>query len=176
VAACALPDAPDASAVDGAWEARNAERALKVDRPVFVARPDDSKNFWSFTVVARFKNPTADTVYLATLPIGTAPRACETPAHRLETVDSEHTSEHTDGLAYLGIEQSRPRCAPIAVPPGASRVDTLRFEGPQTWDGITGEIDGSLEGTMRLRAGGGLPWASEPFEVRTSEPASGRVR
>jgi hypothetical protein len=40
--------------------------------------------------------------------------------------------------------------SPIVIPPHTTRVDTLRMEGPNTFDGKTHAPTGKLEGEFRL--------------------------
>ena len=148
---------------------------LRTDRRAYVAHPireGGRLQQYGFTVVARFTNPTADTVFLAReFPRGPHPVYSVDPVRRRDLW----------GSAYNFARPSVGYDHEIAVPPGATRVDTLRLGGPNGFDGRTGEGFGQLEGLVRLSyelyacrrfAACPRPYASatsDAFEVRVGD-------
>ncbi len=117
---------------------------LRLDRALYYARrgvrPGER---FGFRVVVTFRNPTADTLYLANGYPNDPPIAV------VELVGADSAL----GSAYNEIPVSVGHSGQLAVAPHAVRVDTFRLEGPNSWDSRTGEIDGAFSGLMRLRYG-----------------------
>lgn len=96
---------------------------------------------YAFIVVARFRNETGHTLSLS---------RCEpdspTPLYGIEALGAEDgvPAGYSPFWACVGHD------APLRVEPGETRVDTLRIEGPNSWNGLTGEPRGVLEGLFRL--------------------------
>ena len=96
---------------------------------------------YGFDLVARFTNPTGETVYL-----GRAYPDQPRPDYGVVLVGGDDDW----GSAYSGVVAGVGHDRQIAVAPGETRVDTLRLRGPNAWDGRTGERFGRLEGDVRL--------------------------
>ena len=95
---------------------------------------------YAFTIIARYENPTADTLYLPRC----LPRQ-RTPEYGVEVVD-----DTTEDSGYDPVWACVGHDSPIVVAPHAARVDTLRIEGPNAFDGKTNAPMGRLEGEFRL--------------------------
>ncbi|WP_412062899.1 hypothetical protein [Rubrivirga sp. IMCC45206] len=123
---------------------REVGAAIQTDALVYTARYEGGEGTYrqyGFDVVARFANPTADTVYL-----GRAYPDQPRPDYGVLLVNDEDDWGSAYGGAIFGVGHDRQ----IAVAPGEVRVDTLRLRGPNAWDGMTDEPFGRLEGEMRL--------------------------
>ncbi len=95
---------------------------------------------YRFQVVARYRNPTADTLYLSRcLPTDT------TPEYGIETL-----TDSTQDAAYDPIWACVGHDFPVVVAPNATRVDTLQVEGPNSFDGKTNAPLGIFEGEFRV--------------------------
>ncbi len=98
---------------------------------------------YSFTVVARYENRTAGPLYLS---------RCRpedrTPMYSIPLIDD--SANATEGSAYDGAWGCVGHESPIVIAPRATRVDTLRIEGPNIFDGHTMAPQGKLEGDFRL--------------------------
>lgn len=144
-----------------------ANEAVRTDRDRYVAArvPGSSAPFdqYEFTLVATFTNPTAATLYL-----GRCYPDSPGPMYGIELVQPENP----DGAAYDAAWACVGHQRQFAIPPGRSRVDTLRVRGPGSWDGATHDHLGVLEGLFRIlyvvrtEPGDGAPAA--PREVRAS--------
>ena len=113
-----------------------APPSIETDARTYTARHDGGEGphaRYSFDLVARFTNPLPDTVYLGR-----------------ERPDSPHPIYGLGRSAYNGAVLGSAHSRQFAVAPGATRTDTLHVTGPMTWDGVTGEPDGPLDGPMRL--------------------------
>jgi hypothetical protein len=95
---------------------------------------------FSFKLVARFHNPTADTLY-----INRCSPTAPTPEYGVETV-----TDSTEDAAYDPIWACVGHDSPVVVAPHATRIDTLRIEGPNSFDGKTNVPLGVFEGEFRL--------------------------
>ncbi len=158
----------------GQWVHRiHLSRPLQTDRAEYVATPVEGggqAGRYAFTLIARYENQTGSVLYF---------RHCNprdpSPFYGVESLDSTQGSAYDEVWACVGHDY------PIKLARGATRVDTLRIEGPNQWDGKTYAPLGILEGEFRLvyevgtceRLGGGalclLPLAdrrSNPFRVR----------
>lgn len=96
---------------------------------------------YGFELVTRFYNAHEDTVFL-----GRCYPDSPIPIYGVEAVDSSDRwgAAYSPTWACVGHEN------PIAVAPGATRVDTLQLVGPTAFDGRTGEPFGVLTGEFRL--------------------------
>lgn len=139
---------------------------LETDRATYQASPmagSSSYRWYGFTLVARYTNQTARTVYLARCyPDSKA------PIYSLRGVG--FASAYDGAWACVGHDN------PIRVEAGRSRTDTLRIQGPTAWsDGRPiGELQGVFElvyyGTWSCPGGCGQDapdgtTASRPFAV-----------
>jgi len=95
---------------------------------------------YTFKLVARYHNPTADTLYInRCLP------SDPTPEYGVEAVaDSAEDAAYDPMWACVGHD------FPVVVAPHATRIDTLQIEGPNSWDGKTNAPFGVFEGEFRL--------------------------
>ena len=93
-----------------------------------------------FRVIARFRNPTTDTLYLARC----YPDS-KHPVYGVVAVDSGGP-ESAYGPFWACVGHDRQ----FAVAPGVYRIDTLLISGPNAWDGRTKVARGVLEGRFRL--------------------------
>ena len=125
---------------------------------------------YRFTVVSRFENRSANPRYFARCFPNTP-----TPIFSVMAADISTESAYAQISACVGHDQQ------FEVPPGATRVDTIQVEGPNTFNGITNEPYGVKEGIFRLffdvrvARGDGAPAApdaervSNTFVVRTAQ-------
>jgi hypothetical protein len=123
---------------------REVGAPIQTDALVYTAeyeRGEGTYRQYGFDLVARFTNPTDETVYL-----GRAYPDQPRPDYGVLLVneDDEWGSAYSGVIAGVGHDRQ------IAVAPGETRVDTLHLRGPNAWDGRTGERFGRLEGEMRL--------------------------
>jgi hypothetical protein len=129
---CELADpAPDAA-------------SLITDRTVYVARYISGEapyQRYGFRVVARFENRTGQTLHLLRCHPD-SPR----PIYQVELLDD------SDGgaSAYNGMWACAGHGHPIVVRSGEVRVDTLDLQGPNLFDGRSGELYGTLAGRMQI--------------------------
>lgn len=115
----------------------------QVDRTEYTAsyvRGEGQGSTYGFTIIARYENTTADTLYLPRC----LPRD-RTPEYGVEVVD-----DTTEDSGYDAVWACVGHDFPIVVAPHATRVDTLRIEGPNVFDGKTNAPMGRLEGEFRL--------------------------
>lgn len=98
---------------------------------------------YGFRVVSRYTNRTAQTLYLQ--------RCYPNSAHPIYGVQSMGPTG-SGAAAYSQVWACVGHANHIAVTPGATRVDTLRVTGPNSWNGRPPhEPYGDLEGRFRLR-------------------------
>ena len=122
--------------------------ALRTQTTGYLARyegGDGGNAQYGFTVVARFTNATARTVYLENC-FG---RPGEGPIFGLELLDrttDRFGPAYAPVWACVGVDLAHM----IAIRPGATRVDTLHLTGPNAVDGVTQQPLGVFEGRMRL--------------------------
>lgn len=130
---------------------------------------------YHFTLISRFENRSRESVFLATC----NPDSKE-PLFTVVGVDSATAFDSATEPAYATVWGCVGHDRQIEVGPGLVRIDTLEIQGPNSFNGHTGEPHGKTEGTFRLyfeaRRGRGerAPWipyadrVSNPFRVRTS--------
>ncbi len=94
---------------------------------------------YGFAVIARYENRTTDTLYVSRC-YPTDP----TPVYGVETVNDTADAAYDAVWACVGHD------SPIVIAPHAARVDTLRLEGPNEFDGKTNAPMGKLDGEFRL--------------------------
>jgi hypothetical protein len=145
---------------------------LGVDRPQYEAtciQGQGADCTYGFTVIASYMNTTPDTLFITTcLPNDPAPE------YGVEAVD-----DTAEDAAYDPVWPCVGHDHPIVVAPRATRVDTLRLDGPNVRDGKTFAPMGRFEGRFRLIYKVGRCWygrvkcntlpeqeRSEPFAVR----------
>jgi len=144
--------------------------AFTTDATGYVAVRIPGQERYRFTVISRFQNRGAATLYLGRCfpnspqPLFGANLATPTP----------------EGSAYSGIFGCVGHDKQFAIQPGGVRFDTLQVEGPNAFDGRTHEPFGVTNGDfrlyfdVRLAPGDGAPSApdslhlSNTFRVRTS--------
>ncbi len=107
---------------------------------------------YGFTLIARYENRTADSLYLDRC----GPRD-RTPMYGVEAIN-----DTTEGAAYDHVWACTGHDFPIVVAPHAVRVDTLRIEGPNSYDGKTNAPLGKFEGQFRLIYTVGPCWLGRP--------------
>ena len=98
---------------------------------------------YGFDVVATFDNQSDRTVYL---------NRCypdsRNPTYGVRRADGK--GEWENRPAYNPVWACVGTKNPIAISAGETRVDTLHLEGPNGWDGVTGEPHGVMEGRFHL--------------------------
>jgi hypothetical protein len=104
-----------------------------------IERPGNTCSY-GFTLVARYENRTADTLY-----VSRCYPSDPTPVYGVETI--EDTAEDA---AYDPVWACVGHDFPIVIAPHAARVDTLRIEGPNSYDGKTNAPMGRFDGEFRL--------------------------
>jgi hypothetical protein len=143
--------------------------ALQTDRTRYVATrvPGTSGIYvqYGFTAIVTFANRGGETVYLNNCYANST-----SPTYGVELVSSDERSGLDPAWACVGHDRQ------LAVPPGASRVDTLFISGPNGWQaGVpTGVLEGVFQLRYRVRTGPGESAPSAPdslsysnrFEVR----------
>jgi hypothetical protein len=123
-------------------------QALTTDSVEYVARSAraSSPASYSFRIIARFENRTDKSVFL-----GRCYPNSPGPVYGLESLDAPHTDTNPQsGAAYSPMWACVGHDRQIEVLPTATRTDTLRISGPNTWDGRTQQPFGVLEGRFRL--------------------------
>lgn len=153
--------------------------ALSTDESAYVARcTDDSFRDCTFTLEATYHNRTGAPVYL---------HRCypdsEYPIFGVPTLDEAVESAYDPAWACVGHDEH------IRVDPGETHVAELEIRGPNSFDGVTDEPFGVVEGAFQLlydaRPCGGesncdsLPEVlrlSAPFKVTVSGSGAGAAR
>ena len=118
--------------------------SLRVDQTAYhatcISVPKGEACRYRFTLVARYENRAAVTLYLYRCRPGD-----RTPKYAIAAIpDSTEDSGYDRFWPCVG------GVPPIVVVSRATRVDTLLVEGPNISDGKTGEPLGRLEGEFRL--------------------------
>lgn len=145
---------------------------LLTDHGSYVARriSPDSPARYQFTIVARFENRSAITLYL-----GRCYPDSPQPMFGVGFAASVEQSAYDPVWGCVGHDKQ------FEMIPGSVRVDTFQISGPNEFDGYTNTPIGVLEGTYRLRfdvrlaKGDGAPEApdslrlSNTFDVRISQ-------
>lgn len=135
----------------GASGSAQAPPPLQVDRADYVARCIEGKGnacSYRFTLIARYENRTADTLYISRC----GPRD-RTPEYGVEAIN-----DTTEDAAYSPAWGCYGHDSPIVVAPHVARVDTLQIQGPNAFDGKTNEPMGKFEGEFRLLYRVGACW------------------
>ena len=117
--------------------------SLRLDRSEYSAsciKGTGNTCSYAFTVVATYENSTRDTLYLSR-----CYPSDPTPMYGVETID-----DTAGDAAYDPVWACVGHDFPIVIAPHAARVDTLRIEGPNSWDGKTNAPMGKFEGEFRL--------------------------
>jgi hypothetical protein len=100
---------------------------------------------YELTIVTRYRNPTADTIFLVTC-FPDAPH----PVYGFYIAGTNSGGGITYNQAWGCVEHDRH----IAVAPGATRTDTMRFRGPNALDGATHQpLDPTVTGNFQIRYG-----------------------
>jgi hypothetical protein len=139
-------------------ETPGSQPALTTDRTSYLATNaggEGAYRMYVVTVVARFINPLDHPVYLERC-FPNTPH----PTYAVLPAAGEAESGYNPVWACVGHDRQ------IVVLAGATRVDTLVLNGPNSWDGHTNEPFGSLEGLFALSYGGAR---SNAFQVRLGE-------
>src|SRR5512143_1276091 len=116
---------------------------LQVDHDGYRAACIEGKGVdcrFGFTLIATYENRTSDTDYVSRC----GPRD-KTPKYSIEPFP-----DTTQRTAYARMWACVAHDFPIVTPPHTVRVDTLRIEGPNAWDGRTYAPLGILQGQFRL--------------------------
>lgn len=116
--------------------------ALTTDASAYVARPNGQANgttIYGLTVVTTFRNPAAAAVNFDRC----NPLASGT-IYSVVLVSPPGASGYNPRWACVG------GVSPIVVPSGGTWVDTVHLAGPTSFDGITHEPDGRVDGVFRL--------------------------
>jgi len=118
-----------------------ASMPLQVDRSEYhAARFRTDPSTYSFTIIARYENRTGSPLYLS---------RC-TPSAQGPTYAIPEIHDPTSDSGYDEVWACVTHGSPIVISPGATRVDTLRIEGPNILDGRNYAPKGRLEGDFRL--------------------------
>ena len=120
-----------------------ASPSLQVDQTEYRAACVPGKGgacTYIFKLVARYHNPTADTLY-----ISRCMPSDPTPEYGIVPV-----ADSTEDAAYDPIWACVGHDRPVVVAPHATRLDTLQIEGPNSWDGKTNAPLGVFEGEFKL--------------------------
>jgi hypothetical protein len=127
-----------------------------------------------FLVVSRFENHSEDTMFLERC----YPNSAQ-PLFSVVDVDSAAKVAPDDRPAYSQMWACVGHDKQIEVAPGTVRIDTLRVDGPNTFNGHTGVGYGKLEGIFRLcfvaRRGRGERAPYVPYSERVSNPFTVRT-
>jgi hypothetical protein len=140
----------------GAELSTGATEIIQTDRASYVAvdvSAGRGPSTYAFTIVARYTNRTGAPVRL-----GRCSPDSPVPVHDVALVGARAG----EGSAFSPV-WGCPHGPAFVVQPGATRIDTLRIQGPTVVDGKTGRPSGRLEGRMRLVYDVGR---SNVFEVR----------
>ena len=127
-------------------EERDTSSPVLTDKTLYIARPEFADCAepgcpYAFTVEASYTNHSDRPLYLARC-YPDSP----TPIYgvRLVALGGEDEAAYNPIWACVGHDEA------IEVLPGEARTDTLRLEGPNAFDGDTGESYGALEGEFQL--------------------------
>jgi hypothetical protein len=177
-AACWIPTlALDAGSSSAAGTVRR-RAALTTDSTAYTAHSTNRHNnalVYSFRVIARFENRTDKPLYLGRC----SPKSAQ-PTYAVIAV--RRLIGRAGYPAYSSIWACGGHDSPIAVAPGAVRIDTLQLRGPNSFDASTNRSDDAVEGRFRLRyfvefcravIGCDRPITkqlSNPFRVRIAPP------
>ena len=116
---------------------------LRVDQTKYRASCTEGEGegcTYRFTLIARYENPTADTLYLD---------RC-TPEDRTPMYGIMVASDSTEDAAYNPVWGCVGHDYPVVIAPHTTRVDTLKIDGPNVFDGKTNAPMGKLEGEFKL--------------------------
>lgn len=116
---------------------------LGTDRSEYVATHQGGEGAYrryGFTLVARFENRSGAPVYL---------NRCS-PDSRTAVWGVELADGRSGDSGYDGVWACVGNVEPIVVRPGEARADTLLVLGPNSWNGLTLEPRGVMEGRFRL--------------------------
>ena len=119
--------------------------ALRVDDTAYVAtyqRGEGAYSEYGFTLIARFENQTGTSVYLET-----CGGAGWQPMYGVALIEPEDR----EGAGYNAVWACVGHNRPIEVRTGQVRIDTLRLDGPNSWQ--FGVPRGVMEGTFQLSYG-----------------------
>jgi len=159
----------DPTAFEGPAPARRGE-PVQTDKLEYEGRRiGPPASGFEFTIVADYRNPTSDTLFIENCgPGSTRPIYQIIPSSGIESVESAFDP----AWACVGHDEQ------LALAPGAVRVDTFMISGPTGFSAITLEPHGFFEGWWRLtyfvgtERGDGSPLAeqsvglSNVFEIR----------
>ena len=120
---------------------------ITTDATDYVARPLGGfgrRQRYHFFVISRFENRGSQSVYL-----GRCLPDSDEPLFTLVIADSTATDPRS-GSAYSTVWGCVGHDRQFEIRSGAVRIDTLEVQGPNSFDGRTGEPFGRLEGKLRL--------------------------
>lgn len=129
---------------------------------------------YHFRLVSRFENRSKQPIYLHR-----CFRNSEQPLFSVVNVDSASVGDWKNEPAYAQPWACVGHDRQFEILPGEVRIDTLEVEGPNSFNGRTGEPHGRVEGTFRLyfEAHTGRDERSQwiPYRNRVSNPFTVRV-
>ncbi len=116
---------------------------LRTDQTVYVAQEERGgfRPIYGFDLVAQLENKTGRTVYLARC----YPNSLH-PTYGVELLGQEDDGGAAYNAAWACVGHENP----IAVAPGATRIDTFHIAGPNAWPSGSSQHFGVLEGRFRL--------------------------
>lgn len=129
---------------------------------------------YHFTLVSRFENRSQKAIYL-----GRCFPDSKQPLFSVVNADSASSGDFKNEPAYGQVWACVGHDRQFEILPGQVRVDTLDVEGPNGFNGITGEPHGHVEGTFRLyfeaRTKRDERSSSIPYRNRVSNPFTVRI-
>ena len=123
------------------------DHTLTTDATAYVARPMEGlgrRQRYHFVLISRFENRGSKSLYL-----GRCLPDSDEPLFTVVNGDSTATDRRS-GSAYSTVWGCVGHDRQFEIRPGAVRIDTLEVQGPNSFDGRTGEAFGRLEGKLRL--------------------------
>jgi hypothetical protein len=114
--------------------------SIRTDQSTYVAEHLGGKYPYArygFTLVIAATNTGTTTVFLSRCSDSSPPMLT------VASAEPDVRSGYGHGWACVGAD-------PLPFPPGSSRLDTVFVAGPNSWDGITKEPKGVLEGAFRV--------------------------
>lgn len=131
--------------------------ALELDRDTYVAGALDAQGRYAFTVIVHYVNRTDGPIYFARCAVDSL-----TPSHSVPTAGGVSRSGYDAASACSAFPA-------LELRPGDARTDSLLLQGPNAYDGLTGQPLGVLEGdflleyqTRRCAADTPVCWSAGP--------------
>jgi len=125
------------------FEPSTDDLPLRTDQTVYIAQEQQGgfRPIYGFDLVAQLENKTGRTVYLARC----YPNSLH-PTYGVELLGQEDDGGAAYNAAWACVGHENP----IAVAPGATRIDTFHIAGPNAWPSGSSQHFGVLEGWFRL--------------------------